>query len=129
MMTTRDPVADGLAALASALGVYGDTDTVGQEKAREAIIAGRAAYWGMAKYHDARACDLPYYLNTGIPPVDVIEAAYAKRPESKLHGLDTLIPLNGSAVADLKAAYVHYGREVRVTELEARRTADPRRKQ
>lgn len=114
------------AELLRSIEIYGNEDTIMKDGAIEAIVSDRAAYWTMASYNNARASDLPYALNRGVDIVTTINAEYRTRPESKMYGLDTLIPLNRKAVNALAKAYLQFGTFRDDEELEARREHDPR---
>jgi len=106
--------------------LYDNDDTIMRGGAIEAIAEGRAAYWTMAKYHNARAADLPLLLNAGVDIVRAIDGAYETRQESKHIALESIVPLNRKAVNELAKAYLHYGMSRDEAELEARRVRDPR---
>lgn len=113
--------------LDDAIAVYGNESTVMREGAIDAIAEGRAAYWSVAKYHNARAADLPYALNAGADITGTVEDAYRGRPYSVLEALDTIVPLNRKAVNALALAYAKAGSFRDDAELEMRAKRDGRR--
>lgn len=108
--TSIDEAMEARRHLDDAITVYGNNDTIMREGAIEAIADGRAAYWTMAQYHNARASDLPIALNAGISIAQVLEEAYADgRAFGREPALDTIVPLNFKAANALALAYARFG--------------------
>jgi len=95
-------MADARRHLADAIKIYGNDDAYDRERTAEAIIAGRAAFWTMATYHDQWGCNVLRRINEGMSVVEAI-AKYPKLDHGRLLG--TLIPLNTKAETELSHAY------------------------
>lgn len=95
--------------LDDAITVYDNADTIMREKALDAILEGRAAYWTTASYHNAIASDLPYALNAGVEIARAVDDAYERRQWAKDGALDTIVPLNRKAALALSVAYSMHG--------------------
>ncbi|MHA6684458.1 hypothetical protein [Mesorhizobium sp. A556] len=122
--------------LADAIAVYGNPDTVGREKAIDAIAEGRAAFWTMSSYSSTSNSGLPYTLNSGVGITEAIAEAYSDwryaynpklKTQQRLAALDTIVPLNRKAVNSLALAYERAGSFRDDAELELRAKRDTRR--
>ena len=123
-------------ALDDAIAVYRNEDTLMREKAIDAIVEGRAAYWTTVSYHSASNSDLPHYLNAGVEIERAVDEAYpdwrfAFNPElqkqKRRAALDTIVPLNMKAALALSIAYSAKGIWKDEPELLMRSKADKRR--
>lgn len=63
-----------IGALVQAICTFQNDDAVSRDYAISAILAGRAAYWSMVKYHDAVTAELQNALNKGIGFDEAIDA-------------------------------------------------------
>ena len=99
--------------------LYDNDDFRARRIATACYEQARPAYWTTASYHAQRYCDLLLSANQ-------MRLAGALRMSLRpgddfLRALDTLVPLNGQAAAELSSAYADYGSFVPDEELLARR--------
>jgi len=114
-------------ALDDAITVYGNPDTIMREKAIDAIVEDRAAYWTTSTYSSAITADLPYALNAGVEINRAIEAAFPNhKADRRIPALDTIVPLNRKAALALSVAYSLKGKWRDEPELLARAKRDTR---
>lgn len=115
-------------ALDDAIAVYGNEDTIMREKAIDAIVEDRAAYWTTSSYSSAITADLPYALNAGVEINRAIEAAFPDhKADRRIPALDTIVPLNRKAALALSIAYSLKGKWRDEPELLARAKRDTRK--
>lgn len=101
-------------ALFDAMTVYCNEDSVMRDKAIEAILEGRSAYWTTSTYSSAATSDLPYALNAGVDIDVAVDEAYPDRrfaadpdlqKRLRIAALDTIVPLNFKAAFALSITY------------------------
>ena len=110
MLATITPIRD-VAPLLSAITVlsalHRNPDSEAQRAAVEAEQQGRAAYWSTATYHNQLACIMLVLANkrgVGAALAHCADDAHRNEARHSWFLLDSLIPLNPAAVAELAAA-------------------------
>jgi len=109
--------------LLAAIGKHENNDDISRDLAIDAIASGRAAFWTTGTYHNQLAANLLNEVNKGATVENAMLFWFAgRRQDVKIRtGLDTLIPLNAKASAELVAAYELCGTFRNERELERRR--------
>jgi hypothetical protein len=120
----RNPLT-GRQRLNVAITLYANDEAFSRERALDAYIEGRPAYWSTASYHSQVACQLLDAANL-MSPLDAALGIIPAHKRRNIEGyLDTLVPLNRAAAVELSRAYsAHTGSWRDEPELEARRVRD-----
>jgi hypothetical protein len=119
----RNPAIGARRMLDTIIAIYGDKvrDNGMEERAIEAFVAGRPAFYTSASYHNARALCLCDTANETGDICAALRTEYRYADSFRATGLNALIPLNDLAAAELVAAYSSIGTMVEIDELVARR--------